>query len=185
MDREYIDRAKSGDAEALEALLREARPVVARRCARLLPCPQDAEEATQDALVQVATRLDSYSGAGSFEGWINSIAANQARMTYRSMKNRAISGGATELQEVADRARTSVIAGTRIDLLEAVEALERHHPEAVEAFVLRDFAGYTYDEIAHATATKLGTVKARIHTARDFVRSKLGGADNFSASSRI
>jgi RNA polymerase sigma-70 factor (ECF subfamily) len=48
------------------------------------------------------------------------------------------------------------------------------HPETAEAFVLRDIGSLPYEEIAELTHTPLGTVKARIHTARGFVRGKLG-----------
>ena len=53
--------AATGDAAALDALLAAIRPGVLRRCARLLPCFQDAEEACQDALLQVARTIESNS----------------------------------------------------------------------------------------------------------------------------
>lgn len=178
MDADFLQRARSGDREALDALLREIQPVVRKRCGRLLPFPQDAEEAAQDALLAIALKIQTYKGTGSFEGWVGAIATNQARMTYRSMKARFADAAHHEVPEAVDPARTSVIAGSRVDLLEAIDALEKAHPEAVEAFMLRDFAALPYEEIANQTGTPLGTVKARIHTARTFLRKKLGDGDN-------
>lgn len=165
--------ARSGDPASMDALLARVRPLVERRCRRILPHPQDAEEATQDALLAIATKLGSFSGTGSFAGWVNVIAANQARMTYRSLKQRFADRGLDTLPDIIDSARTSVIAGTRLDLLDALEALEARHPETVDAFVMRDLGGLPYDEIAQGTGAALGTVKARIHTARSFVRERL------------
>jgi RNA polymerase sigma-70 factor (ECF subfamily) len=185
VDPERLMRAQSGDSDALDALLRELQPLVRKRCARLLPFAQDAEDATQDALLAIALKLQTYSGAGSFEGWVSAIATNQARMTYRSMKKRLSDTPDSEVPDRADSARTSVIAGSRVDLLEAIDALERAHPETVEPFMLRDFAAHTYEEIAEQTGAPLGTVKARIHTARTFLRTKLGDGDNLLPAARI
>ncbi len=168
-----VERARAGDQMALEQLLAELRPRVMRRCARLLPHAADAEEAAQDAMLSIATRLHDYSGRGSFQGWVTIIASNAARQTYRTMRRRFHESAVGELPEQADARRTSVIAGSRIDLLDAIETLGERHPETVEAFVLRDLGSLGYDEIARLTDTPLGTVKARIHTARRCVREIL------------
>lgn len=177
--------ARSGDPVAMDALLRGIYPVVLKRCSRLLPYPADAEEAAQDALLAVATKLDTYTGTGSFEGWVNAIATNRARSTYRSLKARGLTSPSSEIPDTADTARTSVIAGTRLDLLEAIEALEEAHPETVNSFMLRELADYTYDEVATATAVPMGTVKARIHTARQFVRKWMRESDNIQPTRRV
>ncbi|WP_300682701.1 RNA polymerase sigma factor [Nocardioides sp.] len=174
IDQTQLDAARTGDAEALDALLRAVEPLVLRRCARVLPFRPDAEEAAQEALLTIASRLQQYAGTGSFEGWVGTIATNQARMTYRSLRRRADEQGWEEMAEHPDPARVSVIAGSRVDLLEALDELERHHPEAVEAFVLRDLGAQPYAEIADVLGAPLGTVKARIHTARRFLRERLG-----------
>lgn len=170
---DIVGRARAGDPAALEDLLAQVRPLVQRRCRRVLPYPQDAEEAMQDALLAIATRLDSWSGRGTFEAWAGTVATNQARMTYRALKRRAGERGLDVVPEPADPARTSVIAGTRLDLLDAIEALEERHPETVEALVMRDLGGLAYGEIAAVLDVPLGTAKARIHTARTFLRARL------------
>ena len=99
-----------------------------------------------------------------------------ARTTYRRMKNQAVAadpqaGGA----ERRDPRTTSVIAGTRLDLLEAMEELEREHPQMVEPLLLRDVYGLPYDEIAALVDAPLGTVKAQIHHGRKLARPLLRG----------
>lgn len=49
---------------------------------------------------------------------------------------------------MADPRTTSVIAGSRLDLLEALDALERLHSQLLAPVVLRDFAGLSYAEVA-------------------------------------
>lgn len=185
IEEELLARARAGDELAIEELLRGLRPLVLRRCARILPYSQDAEEAAQETLLTVARKLGDYAGRGSFSGWVGAIATNQARMTYRTLRRRFAETGLAELAEIADPRRVSIIAGSRLDLLEALDALERAHPETVEAFLLRDLGSLAYADIAELTAAPLGTVKARIHTARRFVRDRLVVGDNFSPDRRI
>jgi RNA polymerase sigma factor (sigma-70 family) len=167
--------ALAGEAGAMEVLLHRVQPLLHRRCARLLPHRPDAEEAAQDALLAVSTRLATFSGRGSFSGWLQVVASNCARSTYRDLRRRFVEEhGVDSLIGRRPEARTtSVIAGSRLDLLDALESLEATRPAVVEAFVLRDLGGLSYDEIAERTGTKLGTVKARIHEARAFVRTRL------------
>ncbi len=180
-----LARARAGDGVAMDELLVRVRPLVLRRCARVLPYREDAEDAAQEALLAIATRLGSYDGRGSFEGWASAVATNAARAAYRTLRRRFAESGGTQAPEAADPRTTSVIAGTRLDVLDALEHLEREHPAAVEAFVLRDVAALPYDEIAAQLGVPLGTVKARIHTARRHVRERLGDPDNLSGVPRI
>ena len=170
---ELVRSAQAGDGRALDEVLVRIRPLVMRRCARMLAHPQDAEEAAQDALLAVSTKIETYGGRGTFIGWVTVIASNSARATYRSMRRRADTAGAGAVPETADPRTTSVIAGTRLDLMESLSELERRHPAVVESFVLRDLGALPYDEIAELTAVPLGTVKDRIHQARRFMRERL------------
>lgn len=166
--------AQDRDPDALEQLLMALQPLVLRRCSRMLPCQQDAEEAAQDAMLAITDNLAGYRGTGLFTGWVSTIAANAARTTYRRLKQRSeVLAG--ELPEPVDPRTTSVIAGSRIDLLEALEELEREHPEQARSFVLRDLAALSYAEIAEQEDAPLGTVQARIHRARRFLQPRLAG----------
>jgi RNA polymerase sigma-70 factor (ECF subfamily) len=158
--------ARDGDDVALARLLALVQPRVLRLCSRMLPCREDAEEACQDALLKVATKLDGFQGTSRFTTWLHVVASNSARMTYRSLKRRAAERPVAELPTAADPRTTSVIAGSRLDLLEALETLERESPSLVEPLVLRDIAQLDYQQIAEQLQLPLGTVKSRIHKAR-------------------
>ncbi len=166
-------RAAAGDTAALNQLLTVIEPRVMRICARMLPCKQDAEEACQDALLRVSTKIDTFRGSSKFTTWLFTVAGNSARTTYRSLKRRSVEHTVDELPTHADPRTTSVIAGSRIDLLEALEALESSRPELVEPLVLRDIAQLDYADIARQLGQPLGTVKSRIHHARQYLRPLL------------
>ncbi|MFN8192231.1 MAG: RNA polymerase sigma factor [Nocardioidaceae bacterium] len=166
-------RAQQGDSAAMDDLLAMVRPLVVARCRRFLPFNDDAEEAAQEALLTISLKLHTWTGDGSVRSWIVAVTSNTARTVYRSLRRRADELG--ELPpEPADPRTTSVVAGTRVDLLEAISGLEERHPAAVEAFVLRDLGGLPYDEIARLTDASPAKVKDRIHRARVFVREALG-----------
>ncbi|RKN31559.1 RNA polymerase sigma factor [Micromonospora musae] len=166
--------AVTGDGAALDALLARISPHVLRQCARILPCRQDAEEACQDALLQVARRITSFEGRSRFSTWLHVVTANCARQTYRSLRRRAAEQAGSKLPvEVVDPRRTSVIAGSRLDLLDALERLEAHRPELVAPLVLRDLCQLDYPEIARQLEIPVGTLKSRIHHARRHVRRSL------------
>ena len=66
-----------------------------------------------------------------------------------------------------------MIAGSRLDLLEALDILSATHPEMAEALVLRDVQDLPYEDIAQLLNVPLGTVKVWIHRARQTVQPLL------------
>jgi RNA polymerase sigma-70 factor (ECF subfamily) len=175
---ELAARAAGGDRGALEDLLAEIQPRVRRICGRMLLYPEDAEEAAQDALLLVATRIGTFGGRSKFTTWLHAVASNSARSTYRSLKRRGAERPTDELPSGnPDPRTTSVIAGSRLDLLEALETVGADHPELVEPLVLRDVQQLDYAEIARLLDVPLGTVKSRIHAARHAVRPLLAVHD--------
>jgi RNA polymerase sigma-70 factor (ECF subfamily) len=171
------ERAAGGDKNAMEDLLRLVHPRVLRICRSVLPYSADAEDAAQEALLNIATKIHTYSGRSSFSTWVHSVAANSARSTYRKLKRSAQAAHNPEQLDKPDPRTTSVIAGTRLDLLEALETLERDRPQMVTPLVLRDVYGLSYEEIAAEVGAPLGTIKSRIHDAREVVRPLLRPKD--------
>lgn len=170
---DLASRAAAGDEAALEELLSAVQPRVNRIVGRMLLHPQDAEEAAQDALLAVARNIGKFEGRSAFTTWLHAVAGNSARSTYRSLKRRAAEQPTDEMPTAADPRTTSVIAGSRLDLLEALETVAASNPELVDALVLRDLGEVDYAEIARVLDVPLGTVKSRIHQARRLIRPLL------------
>jgi RNA polymerase sigma-70 factor (ECF subfamily) len=163
-------------------LLVAVRPEVLRLCARFLPNREDAEEACQDTLLALARGIGRFEGRSAFRTWLHRLAANRARSTYRVLRRRF----ATEATGVMppdrpDPRRTSVVAGTRLDLLDALESLPAEFAEPV---TLRDVMGLSYREIATLMDVPEGTVKSRIHEARRRLRERLGDDRTHDAPTR-
>jgi RNA polymerase sigma-70 factor (ECF subfamily) len=167
-------RAQEGDRDALEALLTAVRPRCLNVCRGVLPYSGDAEDACQEALINIANKIGSWHRNGRFTTWMHVVAVNSARTTYRRMKNQAFSSDVLPLEK-PDPRTTSVIAGSRLDFLEALEVLGTDHPTLVEPLLLRDLQELEYADIADLLDIPVGTVKSRIHSARQFVQPMLRG----------
>ncbi|WP_410663384.1 RNA polymerase sigma factor [Amycolatopsis sp. lyj-84] len=172
-DDELARRAADGDESALGELLRRIRPSVLSQCAKMLQFWADAEEACQDALWAVARDIATFEGRSKFSTWRYSVVVNSVRQTYTKLKRKSPEYPAEELPPRPDPRTTSVIAGSRVDLLEALDKLERRSPELTAPFVLRDLADWQYNDIAAHLDLPLTTIKFRIHEARNAIKKYL------------
>ena len=75
-DQNSVLRARGGDRKALEDLIERHQAWIYNTALRMLFHPQDAEDATQEILVKVVTRLSSFEGRSSFRTWLYRIVAN-------------------------------------------------------------------------------------------------------------
>ncbi|WP_112239110.1 RNA polymerase sigma factor [Kribbella monticola] len=175
-----LARRAAQDPALLDELIRQVQPQVMRICQRVLPHRADAEDACQDALLAIATKIGTFSGRSRFSTWVHVVASNAARETYRRLKRRAVENTAAwqdddrpARYDRPDPRTTSVVAGTRLDLLDALEQLETDLPETVTSVMLRDIYELSYDEIADQVGIPVGTVKSRISRARASLKAHL------------
>jgi RNA polymerase sigma factor (sigma-70 family) len=81
--RSLVERARGGDAGALDELLRALQDDVYGLAVRMLWDPHDAEDATQEILVKVVTSLDGFRGDSSLRTWVYRVAVNHLLSTRR------------------------------------------------------------------------------------------------------
>ena len=87
-----VARAKAGDRNALESVVRAVQPDVYGVALRFLWHPQDAEDVTQEILIRVITGLGGFRGDSSFRTWVYRVACNKLLTLRRqSMEHRTIS----------------------------------------------------------------------------------------------
>jgi RNA polymerase sigma factor (sigma-70 family) len=71
-----VIRAQNGDPDALEQVVLGVRERVYRLALRMTARPADAEDASQEILIRVITRLSTYRGEAAFTTWVHRIAVN-------------------------------------------------------------------------------------------------------------
>lgn len=91
-DEELVDLATGGDRQALEALLARHQAWVYNLAFYMLHRRQDAEDATQEILVRVATGLSSFRRASAFRTWAHRIAVNHVLDRKRSRPETVVTG---------------------------------------------------------------------------------------------
>ena len=77
-DEELAAAAAKGDRVALDALLRRHAGLVHAVCRRVLGNADDALDASQDALLAIARRIDTFDGRSRFSTWCYRVATNAA-----------------------------------------------------------------------------------------------------------
>ena len=85
---DLVKEAKNGNRDALESLVRSIQDQVYRLALRMLGYPADAEDAAQEILIKVVTRLDSYRGESKFTTWVYRVAANHLLTTRKRLAER-------------------------------------------------------------------------------------------------
>jgi RNA polymerase sigma factor (sigma-70 family) len=75
-DATLVEQARSGNAAAVEALVRRHQAFLYNVAVRMLYHPQDAEDATQEILIKVITKLSTFEGRSRFRTWLYRIATN-------------------------------------------------------------------------------------------------------------
>ena len=165
-DRTLVDRTLAGDLQAFEALVERHRDVVFRVAARIVG-RDTAEDVSQDAFLRAFHRLHRFRGDAPFRAWLLQIAHHAAIDAVRRGRVEVEDADAAEDAPEPDAQR---LPAERLERRERAERLEiklrrlRYEHRAV--LVLRDLEGLSYEQIAVATETPVGTVKGRLHRAR-------------------
>jgi RNA polymerase sigma factor (sigma-70 family) len=88
VDERTVERARGGDGAALEALVRGVQDPIYALALRMLWHPTDAEDATQEILVKLVTRLEAFRGDAQFTTWAYRVAVNHLLTTRRRRAER-------------------------------------------------------------------------------------------------
>jgi RNA polymerase sigma-70 factor (ECF subfamily) len=166
---ELIRRCQRGDQLAVGALVRRYQNYVYRLCYLVMRNEQDAEDMTQETFIRACHALPRFEirQGISFEAWLYRIAVNCCRSRMRRKWYQVLPwpNPAPQLtiapEEQPDRL---VMRGQhRDEILAAIQSLGDKHRLVV---ILRYYAGLSNEEIAQAIGIPSGTVRSRLHTAR-------------------
>jgi RNA polymerase sigma-70 factor (ECF subfamily) len=161
-DDELAVAAAGGDTRALDTLLRRHASMIHAVCRRILVNPDDALDATQNAMISIARRIDHFDGRAKFSTWCYRVA------TYAALDEARRRGRRPAPVEIVPEPRNEAepVADAVADRLDIDAALARLSPEHRAAVALRDLVGLDYAEIAAVLEIPPGTVRSRIARGR-------------------
>jgi RNA polymerase sigma-70 factor, ECF subfamily len=167
-DESLIESTLQGDLAAFEQLVERHRGIVFRVAARIVG-PDDADDVSQDAFLRAFHRLDQYRGTATFRTWLLQITQNTALNALTRTRRRPVEV-VNNPPEPADHdpVRQPVMELERRERQRRLELkLRTLRPEYRSLLVLRDLEGLSYNEISDVLEMPLGSVKGRLHRARD------------------
>jgi RNA polymerase sigma-70 factor (ECF subfamily) len=170
-DRTLVARAVDGDRRALELLLDRHADRIHAVVRRIVAHPEDALDATQEAMIAVARGITGFDGRAAFSTWCYRIATNAALDELRRTRRRPVPAHPDAPEPVASGSGPDDIVAARLD----VDAALQHVPEEFRAaVVLRDLCDLDYAEIADVLDIPPGTARSRISRGRAILVERLG-----------
>ena len=170
-DRELVRRCVAGDTSAFGTLVMRYQDVVLRVAARIVG-EDESVDVAQDAFLRAFHRLGGFRGEAPFPSWLLQIARNSALDALAARQRRPLASD--DLDGRHDRDGSTMRRLSPVEALDERERRERLRtklrllPDAHRAvLVLRELEDLSYDEIAVATQAPLGSVKGRLHRARN------------------
>ncbi len=170
-----VSKLKRKDPAAFEALVKSHQHRVYDFCVRMVSDRDEAFDLTQEIFVSIHQHLDKFRADAKLTTWIFRIARNHCLNRLKYLKRRG-KGRSDEWGEANELAiNDSVGAPSRPDdQLEAARERDLVHRAVAQLeddqrmlVSLRDIEGLSYEEIVEITELPIGTVKSRLHRARE------------------
>lgn len=175
---ELVDRAVAGDRDAVAGLVRGIQGKVYALALRMLWRREEAEDATQEILVRVVTRLGQFDGRSRIETWVYRVATNylidvkrscveRQALTFETLANDLVDGLASD--GPTDHERAILVEEVRIGCtLAMLQCLDRPHRLA---YVLGEIFELPAPEAAAALDLEPAAFRKRLQRAREAVDS--------------
>ncbi len=174
-DAECVQRLQRGETDAFEALVRRHQKTIFNLVYRMLGDYDEAAEVSQEAFLSAFRSIGQFRGAAHFSTWLYRIAFNHASTRRKSIakwQQRAFPVEASEM--VGDEGLDPAAIAERTELRERVqEALNSLEPQEATVILLRDLQDVPYEEVARVLDVPVGTVKSRLHRARQSLKERL------------
>lgn len=181
LDEVLVERVKAGDRRAFDLLVRRHQQRVIGVISRYIHDWSECQDVAQEVFMRAYRAIGNFRGDSAFYTWVHRIAINTA-------KNHLVAAGrrpptddvqlddaehfetALRMRDSATPEREMVRQEIERAVTEAVSALP---DELRTAITLREVEGLSYEEIAEAMGSPIGTVRSRIFRARDAIDLKI------------
>ena len=181
-ERWLIEESRKGNVDAFEELIKGYKKSAYNIALRVMRNAEDAEDASQEALIKIFKNISSFNMESTFKVWMYRVVVNTC-IDFKRRKNvNALSidetldlGSGREIQrEIPDESNNPDALIERNYSTQLVnDAINMLEDDFKTIIILRDIKGFTYDEISQILSCNLGTVKSRLSRARKRLKELL------------
>jgi len=185
-ERVLLSKLRRRDPSAFELLVKAHQDRVFDFCLRMLGDREEASDLVQDIFVSIHQHVDKFRADAKLSTWIFRVSRNHCLNRLKYLKRRG-RGRSEALADVADGTLNDAVGGPARPDEELDAAHERDLVQRAIArldedqrvlVVLRDIEGLSYEEIVEITDLAVGTVKSRLHRAREKLADIIAGLED-------
>lgn len=182
-DLAVVKQVQAGDVAAFDQLILKYRERVFGVVYNLTANREDASDLTQDAFIKAFQSINRFQGQSAFFTWLYRIAVNGTLNHLQKAKLRRffslekirdeepVAGLIDQLADSGDSSdRAACLGELQLKLNEAMQKLSIKHRTVVTLF---EIDGLSHEEIAEITGTSVGTVRSRLHYAKQLLQAEL------------
>jgi RNA polymerase sigma-70 factor, ECF subfamily len=174
-DAECVKRVQRGDTESFEILVRRHQNTTFNLIYRFLGDYDEATDTAQEVFLSAYKSIQQFRGDATFSTWLYRIAFNHASTRRKSLNSKLQRQVALEddavLVDCGDNPESSA---ERKEIQQRVQqALNSLDGDDAQIILLRDLQDVSYEDIARSLDVPIGTVKSRLHRARQALRTSL------------
>lgn len=177
IEKKLIARAKEGDMDAFEFLVKRYQKSIYYLCRRMTSAHQSADDLAQETFIKAYFSLSRFKDDMNFFTWLRKIAVNNSLNYLKAHKREELLGDNKILENAS-----STVQELPQDRLQR-EQLEQKFRKALKAlpadqkavFILRFYEDLSYENISHMLNLPNGTVMSRLNRARKKLKSLMAG----------
>ena len=175
LDLKLIESCIKGDRSAQKVIYDRLAPRMFPVCIRYVGDRELAQDILQDGFVTLFTRLDTYKGEGSFEGWARKIFVTTALMELRKKDALKMSEDLEVVRGMKTETTTQLQNIGYKDLMSAITQLP---PGFRTVFNMYAIEGYSHKEIGEILGISETTSRTQLSRARIWLQNKLKEIEN-------
>jgi RNA polymerase sigma-70 factor (ECF subfamily) len=181
-DQVLVRRVQEGDVAAFDSLVRKYRERLYSVVYNLTSNREDAADITQEAFIKAFSSINRFQGKSAFFTWLYRIGVNTTlshlkRNRFRrffSLENLQEEGSHAQVLETLAARHKSEKGALLSELQEKLnEALQKLSPKHRTVVVLFEIEGLSHQEIAEIVGCSVGTVRSRLHYAKQQLQADL------------
>jgi len=178
-DSKTIDEILAGDISKYELIIKKYQSRIVNLCYKYTKNYQDAEEVAQEAFLRAYKSLDNFRYDSKFYSWLHRITINCSLNYINSkekQKEKATISENTGLNEHSERIsqETPYNAYNMEDIADKISTLYNNLPKDLQLVLkYRDIDDMTYEQISEKANLPVGTVRSRLHRARDILLKEI------------